>query len=90
LLNKYDEVPFPVIQYLGAVINYGGRVTDDKDKRLIEYILKGYMHPQALEDNYKLSSLDTYKILPACTHAEYYNHFDTLPLATKSVVFGLH
>lgn len=48
------------------------------------------MHPEVLEDDYKLSSLDIYKILPACTHAEYVNYFDTLPLATKSVVFGLH
>lgn len=40
------------------------------------------MHPEVLEDDYKLSSLDTYKILPACTHAEYVNYFDTLPLAT--------
>ena len=33
LLNDYDEVPYKVINFLGAKINYGGRVTDKRDKR---------------------------------------------------------
>jgi len=39
LLDDYDEIPFKVLNFLGAEINYGGRVTDDKDKRLISTIL---------------------------------------------------
>jgi len=42
LLNEYKDVPYKVINYLGAEINYGGRVTDDKDVRLIKNILKVY------------------------------------------------
>ena len=34
-LDKYDVVPYKVLQYLGAKINYGGRVTDTHDKVLI-------------------------------------------------------
>jgi dynein heavy chain len=36
-------VPYKVINFLGAEINYGGRVTDDKDVRLITTILKLYI-----------------------------------------------
>lgn len=43
LLDEYNEVPYKVINFLGAEINYGGRVTDDKDVRLIKTILKLYM-----------------------------------------------
>lgn len=43
LLDEYSEVPYKVINFLGAEINYGGRVTDDKDVRLIKTILKLYM-----------------------------------------------
>jgi dynein heavy chain len=42
LLDEYDKIPYKVIQYLGAEINYGGRVTDDKDVRLIKTIIKKY------------------------------------------------
>lgn len=43
LLDDYVIIPFKVINYLGAEINYGGRVTDDKDVRLIKTILKLYI-----------------------------------------------
>lgn len=39
MLEDYETIPFDVVNFLGGVINYGGRVTDDKDKRLIETIL---------------------------------------------------
>ena len=43
LLDDYDKVPYKVIQFLGAEINYGGRVTDDKDVRLIKTLIKTYI-----------------------------------------------
>ena len=45
LLDEYVTVPYKVLNYLGAEINYGGRVTDDKDVRLIKTILKKYITP---------------------------------------------
>merc|ERR1719399_2361152 len=42
-INAYDYIPYKVLNFLGAAINYGGRVTDDKDKRLISSILKVYI-----------------------------------------------
>ena len=50
------------------------------DKRLIRYILKGFMHPGALEEGYKYSKSGLYKVLPMSSHGEYYSYFDTLPL----------
>lgn len=47
-LEEYDEVPYKVINYLGAEINYGGRVTDDKDQRLIRTILKSFLTPDVI------------------------------------------
>ncbi len=31
-LDKYDDIPFKVLRFLFTEINYGGRVTDDKDR----------------------------------------------------------
>lgn len=52
LLDDYVAIPYKVINYLGAEINYGGRVTDDKDVRLIKTILKVYICPEAIKDNH--------------------------------------
>ena len=38
-VEDYNEVPYKVLNYIGAEVNYGGRVTDDKDSRLIRCIL---------------------------------------------------
>jgi dynein heavy chain, axonemal len=44
LLDEYEEIPYKVLNFLGAEINYGGRVTDDKDVRLITTIIKVYLN----------------------------------------------
>jgi dynein heavy chain len=43
LLDEYDQIPWRVINFLGAEINYGGRVTDPNDRFLIKSILLQYM-----------------------------------------------
>ena len=54
-LGQYDAVPYRVLNFLTAHINYGGRVTDDKDLRLINVILKDYFCPQVMRENYAFS-----------------------------------
>lgn len=60
LLDEYDVVPYKVINFLGAEINYGGRVTDDKDVRLIKTILKNYINSDVMRDGYKFSESGLY------------------------------
>jgi len=50
---------------LGARINYGGRVTDERDERLISNVLSQYMNPGMLTEGYKLSKSGIYISPPA-------------------------
>ena len=63
-LDEQPDVPYQALNYLVADINYGGRVTDDKDVRLISCLLKRYFCPDILVDSYMLSNLDIYKAPP--------------------------
>ena len=60
LLDEYEVVPFKVLNYLGAEINYGGRVTDDKDVRLIKTILRTFINLESLTEKFAFSKSGTY------------------------------
>ena len=80
LLDEYDVVPYKVLNYLGAEINYGGRVTDDKDLRLIKTILSKYITPQVFKQDYFFSASGTYYVPPAMEISDYLNYIQNLPL----------
>ena len=78
------------MNYLGAQINYGGRVTDDKDKNLIETILQQYITPDILSDGYKFSESGMYISPKVGSQENYLEYISTLPLNPHPEVFGLH
>lgn len=41
-LDPSDRVPLEALHYLTAECNYGGRVTDDNDRRLLRVLLERY------------------------------------------------
>lgn len=49
-LDENSEVPFEALRYLTAECNYGGRVTDDKDRRLITILLEDYYCSSTIQD----------------------------------------
>ena len=48
-------MPFDALKYLTGECNYGGRVTDDKDRRLILTLLNDYYNDRVFDDSYKFS-----------------------------------
>jgi len=47
-LEEQDDVPYQTLNYIFAEVNYGGRVTDSKDTRLIIALLSKYFNPEVL------------------------------------------
>lgn len=90
LLDEYNEVPYKVINFLGAEINYGGRVTDDKDVRLITTILKLYINRDSLKDGYKYSESGLYYSPPSGALDDYLEYIQSLPLNPSPEAFGMH
>merc|ERR1719160_446114 len=91
-LDNMDDIPYKVLNYLGSAINYGGRVTDDKDKRLINTILRTYICPDlvALGSDYKFSESGTYYCPKAETQESFLEYLKALPLSPAPEAFGMH
>lgn len=63
LKNYLDEqpiIPYKTLNYLIAEINYGGRVTDDKDVKLITALLLSYLNPDIITGDYQFTSSGVY------------------------------
>ena len=44
-LNHYENIPWEALRYMVAEANYGGRVTDPKDRLTINVILEEFYNP---------------------------------------------
>jgi dynein heavy chain len=95
-LNMYIEeykdegVPFEILRFLIGTINYGGRVTDDKDDKLIAAILEKYFDDLIFDEMYKFSESGIYYAPNVDTMESINNYIDQLPLDDEPEVFGLN
>ena len=89
-LDTTDEVPYKVLNFLGAEVNYGGRVTDDKDIRLIKAILKRCINPDIMKVGGSFSDSGIYKTIEPGTTDDYVRYIQSLPLVPHPEAFGLH
>ncbi|XP_022919154.2 dynein axonemal heavy chain 7 [Onthophagus taurus] len=91
-INEYPDNAYEAVSYLTGECNYGGRVTDDWDRRLIVTILDDFINARVVNDmNYSFSSAGTCYVLPRKNeYAHYIEHINGLPSFHPPEVFGLH
>lgn len=75
---------------MAAEANYGGRVTDPMDRRLIKIILKRFYSEDIIKDNFKLTKDGVYKIMDNPNFDSTLDYIKSLPLNDSTEVFGLH
>uniref|UniRef100_A0A3Q3B332 Dynein axonemal heavy chain 12 n=1 Tax=Kryptolebias marmoratus TaxID=37003 RepID=A0A3Q3B332_KRYMA len=90
-INEYNEVPLEAITYLTGECNYGGRVTDDWDRRLLLTILADFYNKDIIETfRYPLSPSGEYFTPPKSSYEDYVLFIKTLPFSQNPEVFGMH
>lgn len=90
-LNEYEEVPFAALIYLTGQCNYGGRVTDDWDRRTLLCILNKFYCADIIEQNqYNFSTSGVYYAPPDGDYDSYLDYIRSLPIITDPEVFGMH
>ncbi|KAM6924384.1 dynein axonemal heavy chain 12 [Xenentodon cancila] len=90
-VNEYNEVPLDAITYLTGECNYGGRVTDDWDRRLLMTMLADFYNKNIIETfRYPLSPSGEYFVPPKSSYEDYIFFIQNLPPSQHPEVFGMH
>ncbi|XP_062056155.1 dynein axonemal heavy chain 1 [Lepus europaeus] len=90
-LDEYDDIPYKVLKYTAGEINYGGRVTDDWDRRCVMNILEDFYSPLVLCPEHSYSASGIYhQIQPTYDLNGYLSYIKSLPLNDMPEIFGLH
>ncbi|XP_028312358.1 dynein heavy chain 12, axonemal [Gouania willdenowi] len=90
-VSEYDEVPLEAITYLTGECNYGGRVTDDWDRRLLMTILGDFYNKEIVATTgYRFSSSGQYVVPPKSAYEDYVVFIENLPVGQHPEVFGMH
>ncbi|XP_054621741.1 dynein axonemal heavy chain 5 isoform X3 [Dunckerocampus dactyliophorus] len=88
-LNAKRDVNWSCLRYMLGEVQYGGRVTDDLDKRLLNTFTQVWFGENTFDD--KFCFYRGYSIpAKAKTVQEVLQHIEALPLVDSPEVFGLH
>jgi dynein heavy chain, axonemal len=93
MVEEFEQVPFAALQYLTGDCNYGGRVTDDRDRIALAAILKDfYIHKCYSQEDYLFAgeSQARYRVFHAETLKEYLDFIRDLPDEESPELMGLH
>ena len=89
-VDKYDDLPLDALLYLTGHCNYGGRVTDDHDRRCLLSLLSVYYCPELLSEGYAFTPSGVYRAPRPGPHHSYVQHIQALPVEQEPEIFGLH
>lgn len=90
-LDPKRGISWPTVRYMLGEVQYGGRVTDDYDKRLLNCFAKVYFNDRMFEEEFSFfAGPSPYKIMRYKTQEEYLAKIVEMDPVDVPQVYGLH
>ena len=90
LLESQSDIPWDALRFVTGSINYGGRVTDERDRRCLLAILSKLCNTDILSPNHPYSQSGIYHQPEASNLLGYQDYIKTLPDEDHPEIFGMH
>lgn len=87
-LSQKGDIPFKTLGFLVGEINYGGRVTDDWDRRTLLTLVQDFYREEVLQQGHDIAP--GYKTPAPSNLPEYLDEIATYPVQDTPELFGLH
>ncbi|CAD8044294.1 unnamed protein product [Paramecium primaurelia] len=87
-LETYQDIPWDALNYLIAENNYGGRVTDPMDRKLLKIYVNDFINSKTIQQDYQF--YDIYQIPQQMKLKAYMEYISQLPIFDPPQLFGLH
>ncbi|KAJ3347122.1 Dynein heavy chain 6, axonemal [Entophlyctis luteolus] len=89
-LTENRNIPWDALLYLTGEITFGGRVTDDWDRRTVRSVLSKYYTPKILEEQYKFTESGVYYAPADGDLNSFKAYIESMPLTEEPSIFGMH
>ncbi|KAG6975592.1 hypothetical protein JG688_00002237 [Phytophthora aleatoria] len=88
-VDENAQLPLRALNYCTGECNYGGRVTDDKDRRTLMSVLGKFYCVDVFKEGYAFDEQGVYTMPPDGDYDSYLKFIEGLPLVAPPGVFGL-
>ncbi|KAG6971322.1 hypothetical protein JG687_00002126 [Phytophthora cactorum] len=89
-VDENAQLPLRALNYCTGECNYGGRVTDDKDRRTLMSVLGKFYCVDVFKEGYAFDEQGVYTMPLDGDYDSYLKFIEGLPLVAPPGVFGLH
>lgn len=89
-VENRSDIPWDSLVFLSGMITYGGRVTNDQDRRLLITMINKYFSDHVLDDRFKFSTDEVYKMPKTSDKQAYLNYVQNFHNTDNPELFGLH
>eukprot|EP01017_Pseudomicrothorax_dubius_P032020 TRINITY_DN4149_c0_g1_i2.p1 TRINITY_DN4149_c0_g1~~TRINITY_DN4149_c0_g1_i2.p1 ORF type:complete len:516 (+),score=137.71 TRINITY_DN4149_c0_g1_i2:106-1548(+) len=90
MLEEHAEIPWDALRFMTGEINYGGRVTDEWDRRALMTILSRFCNETIVADGYKLTDNGKYRIPVENRIEAFRDYVLALPEYETPDIFGMN
>ncbi|XP_059157269.1 dynein axonemal heavy chain 6-like [Physella acuta] len=90
LLEEQEDVPWEALNYLTGEVTYGGRVTDDWDRRCLISLLRKFYNISLFEPGYSYDATHMYHPVPETSNfTSVFSFIENLPNYDSPAIFGM-